>query len=134
MHLLEQPALRNAFFSPEEEAPPVEPARADDFDQIFEIAELRDGPDERARIEVWAQRLPHRFSVARGSEGEVLAFYLFARQDDPHSGLGTVDLYLPGGRLIWQRIPSKGKSCSSARCRQGPMKPIRLAVPLASSI
>ena len=91
LHLLEQPALRNAFFPPEEEAPPVEPARADDFDQIFEIAELRDGPDERARIEVWAQCLPHRFSVARGSEGEVLAFYLFARQDDPHSGLGAVD-------------------------------------------
>lgn len=61
LHLLEQPALRNAFFPAEEEAPPVEPARADDFDQIFDIAELRDGPDERARIEVWAQRLPHRF-------------------------------------------------------------------------
>jgi hypothetical protein len=91
LHLLEQPALRNAFFPPDEEAPPVEPARADDFDQIFEIAELRHGPDERARIEVWAQRLPHRFSVARGSEGEVLAFYVFARQDDPHSGIGAVD-------------------------------------------
>jgi hypothetical protein len=91
LHLLEQPALRNAFFPPEEEAPPVEPARAGDFDQIFDIAELRDGPHERARIEVWAQRLPHRFSVARGSEGAVLAFSLFARQDDPHSGLGAVD-------------------------------------------
>jgi hypothetical protein len=91
LHLLDQPALRNAFFPPEEEAPPVEPAGADDLDQIFAIAELRDGPDERARIEVWAQRLPHRFSVARGSEGEVSAFYLFARQDDPHSGLGVVD-------------------------------------------
>jgi hypothetical protein len=91
LHLLEQPALRNAFFPSEEEAPPVEPARADDFSQILDIAELRDGPDERARIEVWAHRLPHRFSVARGSEGEVLAFYLFARQDDPLSGLGAVD-------------------------------------------
>ncbi|HKU08860.1 MAG TPA: winged helix-turn-helix domain-containing protein [Bradyrhizobium sp.] len=91
LHLLDQPTLRNAFFPPEEAAPPVEPARADDFGQIFEIAELRDGPDERARIEGWARRLPHRFSVARGSEGEVLAFYLFARQDDPHSGLAALD-------------------------------------------
>jgi hypothetical protein len=91
LHLLEQPSLRNAFFPPEEEAPSVESARADDFGQIFNIAEQRGGPDERARIEVWAQRLPHRFSVARGSEGEVSAFYLFARQDDPHSGLGAVD-------------------------------------------
>jgi hypothetical protein len=91
LHLLEQPSLRNAFFPPEEEAPPVEPGRADDFNQIFEITELRDGPDERARIEVWAQRFPHRFSVARGPKGEVLAFYLFARQDDPHSGLSAID-------------------------------------------
>ncbi len=91
LHLLEQPSLRNAFFPPEEAAPPVEPARADDFDQILEMVEHRDGPDERVRIETWAQRLPHRFSVARGSKGEVLAFYLFARQDDPHSGLGAID-------------------------------------------
>jgi hypothetical protein len=98
LHLLEQPSLRNAFFPPEEEAPPVEPARAQDFNQIFEIAELRNGPDERARIEVWAQCLPHRFSVARGSEGEVLAFYLFARQDDPHSGLGAIDPLF----AVWQ--------------------------------
>jgi len=98
LHLLEQPSLRNAFFPPEEEAPTVEPARAQDFNQIFEIAELRNGPDERARIEVWAQCLPHRFSVARGSEGEVLAFYLFARQDDPHSGLGAIDPLF----AVWQ--------------------------------
>ncbi len=91
LHLLEQPALRNAFFPPEEEAPPVEPARPDDFDQIFEIVGRGNGPEESACMELWAQRLPHRFSVARGSKGEVLAFYLFARQDDPHSGLGAVD-------------------------------------------
>jgi DNA-binding winged helix-turn-helix (wHTH) protein len=91
LHLLEQPALRNAFFPPEEEAPLVEPARAGDFGQILEIAELRNGPDERPRIEVWARRLPHRFSVARGSGGEVLAFHLFTRQDDPHFGLSAID-------------------------------------------
>ena len=91
LHLLEQPVLRNAFFPPEAEAPPVEPARACDFEQILEIAELRDGRDERARMESWAQRLPHRFSVARGPEGQVLAFYVFARQDDPHEGLGALD-------------------------------------------
>jgi hypothetical protein len=79
LHLLEQPPLRNAFFPPEEEAPPVEPARSDDFDQIFEIAEVRDGPDERARIEVWAQRhscttderdgFHQRFLAALGGQG-----------------------------------------------------------------
>lgn len=91
LHLLEQPALRNAFFPPEAEAPPVEAARADDFQQILDIVDLRDGGDERARIEAWIQHLPHRFSVARGPGGEVLAFYLFTRQDDPHDGLGAFD-------------------------------------------
>jgi hypothetical protein len=91
LHLLEQPSLRNAFFPPDEEAPPVEPARPDDFGQIFEIADLHDGPGERACLELWAQRLPHRFAVARGSDGNVLAFYVFARQDDPLSGLAAAD-------------------------------------------
>jgi Transcriptional regulatory protein, C terminal len=109
LHLLEQPALRYAFFPPEEEAPPVEPAGADDFDQIFAIAELRDGADERACIEVWAQRLPHRFSVARGPEGEVLAFYLFARQDDPHSGLGVIDALFAAWQAHLAANPVEGE-------------------------
>ena len=133
LHLLEQPALRNAFFPPEEEAPPVEPARADDFDQIFEITELYNGPDERARIEVWAQRLPHRFPWPGDRRAKCWrSICLHARTIRiPGSVLSTH--CLPHGRLIWPRTPSKGKSCSSARCRQGPMKPIQLAVPLASS-
>jgi hypothetical protein len=91
LHLLEEPSLRNAFFPTDAAVPPVEPARDADFDAILEIAGLRHGPDERARIAAWAKRLPHRFSVARGAGGEVLSFYLFARQDDPHAGLGSLD-------------------------------------------
>jgi DNA-binding winged helix-turn-helix (wHTH) protein len=109
LHLLEQPALRNAFFPPGEEAPPVEPARADDFDQIFEIAELRDGSDERARIEDWARLLPHRFSVARGSDREVLSFYLFAHQDDPHSGLDAVDPLFGAWQAHLTKNPVEGE-------------------------
>jgi Transcriptional regulatory protein, C terminal len=109
LHLLEQRSLRNAFFPPEEEAAPVEPARAGDFNQIFDIAELLDGPNERARIEVWAQRLPHRFSVARGPKGEVLAFYLFALQDDPHSGLGVVDPLLAAWQTRLAANPIEGE-------------------------
>ena len=91
LHLLEQPALRDAFFPPEAEAPPVEPARPEDFEQIFAITERREGAAARACVEAWARRLPHRFSVARGPEGEVLAFTLFARQDDPHVGMDALD-------------------------------------------
>jgi hypothetical protein len=98
LYLLEQPALRNAFFPPGTEAPSVEPARPADFEQILEITGLRHGLDERARIQAWAQRLLHRFSVVRGVEGEVLAFYVFARQDDPLDGLGALDPFF----AAWQ--------------------------------
>lgn len=91
LHLLEEPSLRNAFFPTDAALPPIEPARPADFEQILEIAELHAGTDERTRLQAWAQRLPQRFSVARGAGGEVLAFYLFARQDDPLAGLGTLD-------------------------------------------
>jgi len=109
LHLLEQPALRDAFFPSDEEAPPVEPARAGDFEQIFQIAERHNGSDERARIEEWAQRLPHRFSVARGPEGDVLAFYLFARQDDPHAGLGALDPLFAGWQAHLAANPVAGE-------------------------
>ena len=98
LHLLEEPTLRQAFFPTEASAPSVEPAREADFAQILDIAGMR-GPDERARIEAWSKRLPQRFSVARGADGEVLSFYLFARQDDPHAGLGSRDPLL----AEWQR-------------------------------
>ena len=91
LHLLEEPSLRNAFFPADVAAPPVEPARQSDFAQILTIAAARGGADERVRIEAWTKRLPHRFHVARGADGDVLAFYLFARQDDPHAGLGSLD-------------------------------------------
>jgi DNA-binding winged helix-turn-helix (wHTH) protein len=91
LHLLEEPTLRNAFFPTEAALPPVEPARDADFEQILAIAETRNGADERARLEAWAKRLPQRFSVARGADGEVLGCYLFARQDDPHVGLKSLD-------------------------------------------
>ncbi|MFL6551552.1 MAG: winged helix-turn-helix domain-containing protein [Povalibacter sp.] len=91
LYLLEEPSLRNAFFPSDAAAPAVELARPGDFAQIFQIAEIRSGADERTRLQAWAERMPHRFSVARGSNDEVLAFYLFARQDDAHAGLESVD-------------------------------------------
>ena len=73
LHLPRATRSRSAFFPPDTAAPPVERARAEDFEEIRELAGLRDHPDERSRIAAWAQRLPHRFSVARGPEGEVVA-------------------------------------------------------------
>lgn len=109
LHLLEEPSLRNAFFPTDAPTPPVEPARQADFEQILAIAEIRNGSEERARIEAWTLRLPHRFSVARGADGEVLAFYLFARQDDPHAGLGSLDPLLADWLRHLAAHPLKGE-------------------------
>ena len=109
LHLLEEPSLRNAFFPTEAPTPPVEPARDADFSQILDIVESRNGPDERARVEVWARQLPHRFSVARAANGEVLAFYLFARHDDPHAGLGQADPLFAEWQSHWTANPVSGE-------------------------
>ena len=92
LHLLEEPSLRNAFFPTDarDTAGRTGARRRFQADPRYR-RELRNGPDERARVEVWANALPHRFSVARAANGEVLAFYLFARHDDPHAGLGSLD-------------------------------------------
>ena len=89
LHLLEQPSLRNAFFPPEEAAPPVEPARADDFDQILETVEHRDGPDERVRIETWA-RVCRTVFRCKEIEGRGVGLLYFT-SGQPHSGLGAID-------------------------------------------
>ena len=134
LHLLEQPALRNAFFPPEEEAPPVEPARAQTISTRFlrspnSVTAPTSAPASRSGLSVCRTAFPWQGDRRAKCWPSIYSHARTIRI--PGSVLST--LYLPRGRLIWPRIPSKGKSCSSARCRQGPMEPIRLAVPLASS-
>ena len=128
LHLLEQPTLRNAFFPPEEEVHPVELARAGDFDQMFDIAELRDGPTNAPALKsgLSACRTAFLLQGARGAKCWP-SIYLHARTIRiPGSILST--LCLPRGRLIWQRTRSEAKSCSSASYRQGSVERIARAV------
>jgi hypothetical protein len=99
LHLLEEPLLRTAFSACDVAAPTVEPALPGDFAEIFDIAETRNGIDDRRRLEAWAQCVPHRFSVARGVDDEVVAFSLFARGSDAHAGLESADPLFAG----WKR-------------------------------
>ena len=62
----------------------------------------------------------------------MLAFYLFARQDDPHSGLAVVDPLFAAWQAHLAANPVEGEVLFIRLMRQGPMKSIRLAVPLAS--
>ena len=91
LHLVEHSQVRDAFFPPEAEAPPVEPAEGNDFAAILRITEEAAGRGERGTMEAWMRLLPHRFSVARGRKGEVLAFYVFARASDPVDSLSAAD-------------------------------------------
>ncbi len=109
LDMLDEPSLRNAFFPTDAAAPPIEPAREPDFAQILEIAEADSGLEERVRLEAWMRRLPHRFSVARGPEKQVLAFYVFARQDDPHGDLGAFDPLFAGWQSHLAENPVAGE-------------------------
>jgi len=109
LHLLEEPSLRNAFFPTDATAPAVEPARSSDFAEIFRIAKTRMDDKERERLEAWAQRVPYRFSVARGTDDEVLAFYVFARQDDPLAGLEMEDALFSQWRRHLTHNPVDGE-------------------------
>lgn len=94
LHLVEHPQVRDAFFPSDTPAPPVEPAEREDFAAIFAICAARAGDAERRIIEHWARVLPHRFSVARGPGGEVLAFYVYAHGDDAVDELAPFDALL----------------------------------------
>jgi hypothetical protein len=134
LHLLEHPALRDAFFPPEEEAPPVEPARPNDFNQVLDIAELRDGPmsGPASKSGLSGCRTGSTWQGGRKAQCWPSISSHARTIRIPGSALST--LYLPRGRIIWPPTRWKGKSCSSARCRQAPIEPIRVAVPLAFSI
>ena len=109
LHLVEHAQIRDAFFPPEGVPPPVEPAQRKDFDAILDIAETRAGADERHVIERWTQVLPHRFNVARGTQGEVLAFYVYARGGDALDALIAADPLLFDWHAHAEQSPTTGQ-------------------------
>jgi class 3 adenylate cyclase len=73
--MIENPIARNAFFPEGAADYIVEPATANDADDIREILETKE-PEESARLFMrWWDRHPETFSVARSPEGRVDAFY-----------------------------------------------------------
>lgn len=91
LYLVDQPQVRDAFFPPETEVPSVEPAEMHDFAAIRKIVGHAAGAQEQMMIDAWIRHLPHRFNVVRGADGSVLAFYVFARGDDPIEELAVTD-------------------------------------------
>jgi DNA-binding winged helix-turn-helix (wHTH) protein len=59
-------------------------------------------------MEHWIRALPQRFNVARGAGGEVLAFYVFARDDDGLDTLAAKDPLLRSWRAHLAQNPVSG--------------------------
>ncbi|HLK69086.1 MAG TPA: winged helix-turn-helix domain-containing protein [Bryobacteraceae bacterium] len=90
LFLLERPVLREAFF-PSGATLPVEKARPADRDPILGIARIHDGDSGAAIMSEWWNQAAHMFSVARGSAGEVVGFYVMGRSQDIPRPLAECD-------------------------------------------
>jgi hypothetical protein len=114
LHLVEHSQVRDAFFPADAPLLPVEAATPADLTEVLDISEARVGSEERQIIECRVEALPHRFNVARGARGEVLAFYVCASSEDGLAELAHADPLLacwcadvaarrPSGRVLFIR-------------------------------
>src|SRR5438270_80819 len=76
LYLLENPAVREAFFPTSEYRYAVEPATIEDGDAILDIAVRHDPPGAVAILEWWWRRAPGCFRVVRDRRGAVVGFSL----------------------------------------------------------
>lgn len=75
IYLIENPIVRGAFFPQGLSDYRVEPATKADARSIADIATSTDAAESARWIEAWWSRHPEAFSVARGRDGAVGAFY-----------------------------------------------------------
>jgi len=75
LYLLENPAIREAFFPTGAQVYAVEPARPQDGGAILGIAERHDAPEAVRRLECWWTKAAQTFSVVRDVYGEIAGFY-----------------------------------------------------------
>lgn len=78
LYLVEQPAVRDAFFPSDRNQHAVEQARPGDRGFVLDAAHARLGPNEAAVLARWWEALPGSFHVVRDGESRVLAFYVLA--------------------------------------------------------
>lgn len=76
LYLIENPVVREAFFPSTEHLYFVESARSEDAAAISSITDRHEPPAAAALLRTWWERIPERFSVIRGPDGEVAGFFL----------------------------------------------------------
>ena len=81
LYILENPAVREAFFPTSEHLYFVEPALDVDWPAIHEIATAAEPPESVAILEDWWRRLPDAFYTARDGAGKVVGFSVMTQID-----------------------------------------------------
>jgi hypothetical protein len=81
LYILENPAVREAFFPTSEHRYFVDPARDSDWPAIHEIATASEPPGAVAILEDWWKRLPDAFYAARDATGRVVGFSVITEID-----------------------------------------------------
>lgn len=81
LFILENPAVREAFFPTSEHLYFVEPARETDWPTIHEIASASEPPEAVVMLEDWWRRLPDAFWAARDGTGTVVGFTVITEID-----------------------------------------------------
>jgi len=81
LYIVENPAVREAFFPTSEHLYFVDPARDTDWAPIHEIASASEPPESVAILEDWWRRLPDAFFAARDGAGKVVGFTVMTQID-----------------------------------------------------
>jgi hypothetical protein len=91
LYILENPAVREAFFPTSEHLYFVDPATEADWPAIHEIAVAAEPPESVAILENWWRRLPDGFWVARDGAGTVVGFSVMPQIDQVPRALFDAD-------------------------------------------
>jgi hypothetical protein len=91
LYLLENPAIRDAFFPSGAQAYMVEPARPEDRDAIFEICQLHEGPESVRCMRGWWEAAADKFAVARDRTGKAVGFYCLCEAESVPASIPAHD-------------------------------------------
>jgi hypothetical protein len=85
LYLIENPVVREAFFPTAAQQYIVEPLSPQDRPAIREITRLHEPPSAADLMDLWLERMPEAFHVARNEDGAVEGFYLMFDSADAGS-------------------------------------------------
>jgi hypothetical protein len=91
LYLIENPVVREAFFPSGHQELAVEPAQANDINEIRRITTAHEGPSGASIVDRWWKIQPQAFRVARNRKGRVVAYYTMCEARELVSELRTDD-------------------------------------------